>query len=253
MATAEFHLNSNHALRRMTAVSVITPETGKGPWPVLYLLHGLSDDHTAWVRRTSIERHVANLGVMVVMPNGGRSFYADSAGNPQDAYDTFIAKDLPAWVEKTFRVKTTGKCRLMAGLSMGGYGAVKFALKYPGRYAGAVSFSGAVGANAPFEAPRAENAWRAEFKSIWGKDRQGSTNDLSHLARKLSIKNRIPLRIDCGSEDFLIGENRGFHAWLNTLGYAHEYEEHAGSHDWGYWDAALVRAIPFLKRCLGIR
>lgn len=253
MPVAEFHLNSDHALARMTSVMVLTPATGKGPFPVLTLLHGLSDDHTAWVRRTSIERHFANLNLMVVMPNGGRSFYADSQANAKDAYETYITQDLNAWVGRTFRCKTSGKSRMMAGLSMGGYGAVKLALKHPDLYCGALSFSGALGANSPFESPKAQANWRAEFGPIWGKEKRGSGNDLSHLVRTCQKNKRPLLRLDCGTSDFLIEENRGLHGYLESQGYPHEYEEHPGAHDWGYWDNAIVRAIPFIKKTLGIK
>ena len=85
MAVCEIHLNQNNAISKMTALTVITPENMPGPWPVLYLLHGLSDDHTAWQRRTSIERYVDGLPLIVVMPNGDRSFYTDAVDRSNSA------------------------------------------------------------------------------------------------------------------------------------------------------------------------
>jgi len=253
MAVAEFHLNAGNALNKMTSAMVIVPDEGKGPFPVLYLLHGLSDNHTAWVRRTSIERHLAGLPLIVVMPDGGRSFYTDSASNPRQAYETFIVKDLVGWTDRTFRTIPSRIGRMTTGLSMGGYGALKLALGHPDQFCAAVSFSGALGAHTPFSRPVREITWMAEFDPVWGKNRRGSANDLSALAKKCPKTRRPALRLDCGASDFLIGENRGMHAFLDKAGYAHEYEEHPGDHQWAYWDLAIQRAIPFIKKNLRLR
>jgi pimeloyl-ACP methyl ester carboxylesterase len=117
-------------------------EVSKGDTPVLYLLHGLSDDHTIWTRRTSIERYVAPLGLAVVMPRVDRSFYLDEAhGN---RYWTFLSEELPEVVRGFFRVSRRREDTFVAGLSMGGYGAMKWALSEPHRFAAAASLSGAV-------------------------------------------------------------------------------------------------------------
>lgn len=253
MAVAEFHFNASNALNKMTSAMVIVPDEGKGPFPVLYLLHGLSDNHTAWVRRTSIERHLAGLPLIVVMPDGGRSFYVDSATNPRQAYETFIVKDLVGWTDRTFRTLPARKGRMTGGLSMGGYGALKLALGHPDQFCAGLSFSGALGAHTAFSRPEREITWGPEFAPVWGKARKGSSNDLSALARKCPKAQRPALRLDCGSEDFLISENRGMHAFLEKASYPHEYEEHAGAHSWDYWDLAIKRALPFIKRNLRIR
>ncbi len=112
------------------------------PPPVLYLLHGLSDDDTIWLRRTSIERYVAEFGLAVVMPQVHRSFYLD--GEYTGAYWTFVAEELPALVAGFFRVSQAREDTFVAGLSMGGYGAMLHALRQPGRFAAAASLSGAL-------------------------------------------------------------------------------------------------------------
>src|SRR5690606_35149889 len=108
--------------------------------PVLYLLHGLSDDDTIWLRRTSIERYVAGLGLAVVMPNVHRSFYADMAYGGQ--YWTFLTEELPRVAGDFFPLSDAREDNYVAGLSMGGYGAFKWALSYPERFAAAGSLSG---------------------------------------------------------------------------------------------------------------
>jgi putative tributyrin esterase len=113
-----------------------------GAHPTLYLLHGLSDDDTIWLRRTSIERYVAPLGLAVVMPQVHRSFYTDEAhGN---RYWTFLSAELPALAGEFFRLSQRREDTFVAGLSMGGYGAFKWALRQPDRFAAAASLSGAL-------------------------------------------------------------------------------------------------------------
>src|SRR5919199_4817483 len=141
------------ALSLSTSMTVILPQqtstqiglvgaVGDEPPPVLYLLHGLSDDDTIWLRRTSIERYVAPLGLAVVMPQVHRSFYRDEAYGGK--YWTFVSEELPELVRRFFRVSQTRDDTFVAGLSMGGYGALKLALRQPERFAAAASLSGAL-------------------------------------------------------------------------------------------------------------
>ena len=113
--------------------------------PTLYLLHGLSDDHTTWLRRTSIERYVAPMDLAVVMPAAHRSFYTDMAGGVKGhRYWTFISEELPALARWFFPLSDASEDNFVAGLSMGGYGAYKLALSHPSKYAAAASLSGAL-------------------------------------------------------------------------------------------------------------
>ena len=128
--------------QRTTTQIGMTGRTVDGDPPVLYLLHGLSDDDTIWLRRTSIERYVAPLGLAVVMPQVHRSFYTDEAYGGR--YWTFLSEELPALVGSLFRVSSRREDTFVAGLSMGGYGALKWALRQPERFAAAASLSGAV-------------------------------------------------------------------------------------------------------------
>ena len=121
MAVCEIHFNAQPALAKMTSAMVILPEkAGPGPFPVFYLLHGLSDNHTAWTRRTSIERYVEGLPLIVVMPDGGRGWYSDSVAEPAGAFETLIVRDLVGFVAWTFRTVAAREGRVIGGLSMGG-------------------------------------------------------------------------------------------------------------------------------------
>ncbi len=242
---------SSKALEKATAATVLLPDAAhKGPFPVLYLLHGLSDDHSAWTRLTSIERYVRALPLIVVMPDSGRGFYCDAEQG--FAYETAIIRDLIGYIDTMFHTNPTREGRVLAGLSMGGYGAAKFALKFPNMFCAAVSLSGAMGfAHRPFPT-LSEQSWHREFARVVGMDPVGGPNDLYTLAKGLDPAQRPALRIDCGTEDFLLDDNRAFHTYLAEIGYSHVYAENPGAHDWSYWDRHIQEAITFLTSSLGI-
>src|SRR3954469_12567569 len=165
-----------------TSVTVVLPQNTEeqigltdapveGPPPVLYLLHGLSDDHTSWTRYTSIERYAVARGLAVVMPAAGRSFYADEAHGHR--YWTYLSEELPRVVGQFFNVSREPADTFVAGLSMGGYGALKLQLPHPARYAAAASLSGALDLTAIAGQPeRAELIGRVFDHSV------GSGDDL---------------------------------------------------------------------------
>ena len=151
IATLNFYSSS---LQKQTPCNVILPEIEghDGPFPVYYLLHGLSDDCSMWGRKTSIGRYVQMLPLIVVMPDGGRGFYTDA---PEGfAYESFITRDLIPFVDRMFHTVAERSGRSIGGLSMGGYGAIKLALKHPELFVSANSHSGAIGF--------AHGLWRAE-------------------------------------------------------------------------------------------
>ena len=247
MAILEIRTTNRNALGKATGARAIVPEGLPGPFPVLYLLHGLSDDHTAWTRFTRLESYVDGLPLIVVMPDGGRGFYTDSRSNPRGAVETFITRDLVGFVDAAFRTIPDRSGRVVAGLSMGGYGAVKLALKHPGLFSAAVSHSGALAFGHRSWA-EFEPAWGAEFAPIFGDDPRGGPDDLFAIAERADRSLLPALRIDCGTEDELIDWNREFHAHLEALGVPHEYAEYPGGHDWGYWDEHVREALDFFAR-----
>lgn len=231
-------------LNKQVAAMVIVPRNARPPWATMYLLHGLSDDYTAWQRRTSIERYVEGLPLVVVMPDGFRGFYTDNHEGP--AYGRYFIEDVIGFTQRTFQVKRSRSGRCLAGLSMGGYGALRFALARPDLFASAVSHSGAVLAGSRVPAPRSDSPFPSEMRRIFGPRPSGSDHDLKHLALKAARSGKLPrLRIDCGTEDFLLEDNRAFHAFLTEQNIPHEYQEHPGAHDWRYWDTHIQSAIAF--------
>ena len=239
------------------ALDAIIPEPKRSPdgqildteqekYPVLYLLHGLSDDHTIWQRRTSIERYVSELNLAVVMPAVDRSFYTDMKRGKR--YWTFISEELPALARSLFPISGLRKDNFVAGLSMGGYGAMKLALTHPDRYAAAASLSGVLDISKVVRGQ--DRVWLSEMRNIFGDLRKvvGSPNDLFTLMEQVASSKwkTIPLYVCCGTEDFLIEDNRNFRARAASLGLNLTYEEEPGEHEWGFWDRKIQRVLEWL-------
>jgi putative tributyrin esterase len=219
-------------------------------YPTLYLLHGLSDDHTIWMRRTSIERYAAERNIAVVMPAVGRSFYQDMASGPR--HWTFLSEELPALCQGYFPLSTAREGTFVAGLSMGGYGALRLALTFPERFAAAASLSGALDiARRLREADKPNSrVSRAEWEGIFGPElrAEGTGADLWHLATKLgaSPSPKPRLFLCCGTEDELLGESRAFHQHLDSAGLANTYQESPGAHEWGCWDGQIRGVLDWM-------
>ena len=234
-------------LGKQVQMYVILPDSGKGPFATFYLLHGLSDDYSIWHRRTRIESYVEGKPLIVVMPDGFRGFYTNNNQGP--AYFDYLTKDLVDFVDRTFPTKATRNGRCVGGLSMGGYGALRMALGRPDLFASCNSHSGALMRGTM---KRQKNQPR-EFTQIFGNDPRGTDHDLIELARRAKKSHQVPrIRIDCGTDDFLLQENRDYHAALNQLQIAHEYEEFPGAHTWDYWDLHVREAIAFHMKNLKI-
>jgi putative tributyrin esterase len=250
MAFATIHYSSR-SLRKASSFNIVFPEepATSRPWAAFYLLHGLSDDNTIWARRTSIERYVAGWPLVVVMPDGGRGFYTNAVDG--DAYEDDLLKDVIGLVERTFPVKAERSGRAIGGLSMGGYGAIKLGLKHPELFASVHSHSGVPGFLRS-DLKRAKEHY-PEFDRVFGKSPAGGPEDPFAILERID-HGRIPaMRIDCGTEDFLLDQNRAFHAHLESLHVPHEYQEFPGTHEWGYWDKHIQEAIAFHARNLHIK
>jgi S-formylglutathione hydrolase FrmB len=228
-------------------MNVIIPQGGPSAknrkYPVLYLLHGHSDDHTIWMRRTSIERYVEGMGLAVVMPAVNRSFYTDMKYGYK--YWTFISEELPAIVRSLFPISDKREDNFAAGLSMGGYGAMKLVLNNPKKYAAAASLSGALDIAGHVEA----NGF-TDIEIIFGENAKvrGTKNDLMYLVEKVAASNgpKPKLYSCCGTEDFLYQDNLKFRDLCRSLPLDYTYEEEPGSHEWGYWDMKIQSILKWL-------
>ncbi len=212
--------------------------------PTLWLLHGLSDDHTIWQRRTSIERYAAPLGLAVVMPAVGRSWYTDMAAGPRGW--TFVSEELPAIARGFFPLDPAREANVVAGLSMGGYGAMKLALTHPDRYAAAASLSGALDM-AWRVRQEATDGMRDELERVFGDldAVAGSDADLLALADRAAASGGPVPRLYqwCGTEDFLYESNVRFRDHVRGRGLDLTYEEGPGGHEWGCWDGQIQRVL----------
>ena len=216
--------------------------------PTLYLLHGLSDDHTIWQRRTSIERYVEPLGLAVVMPAVNRSRYTDMVHGAR--YWTFISEEVPALARAFFPLSSKRAENFVAGLSMGGYGAFKLGLTCPDRFAAAASLSGALDiARRMNEDGEVDDERRREKEDIFGdlQSLPGSEHDLLHLAEKVARRKRQPQFYQwCGTEDSLYEDNVRFRRHAKKLRLDLTYEENPGDHQWCYWDEKIQRVLEWL-------
>jgi putative tributyrin esterase len=260
MACIQCHFSSK-VLGLSSTMNVILPQPAAsgGPgaggagghrFPTLYLLHGLSDDHTIWQRRTSIERYVEGLDLAVVMPAVDRSFYADTRTGQR--YWTFVSEELPFLARSFFPLSDAREDNFVAGLSMGGYGAFKLALTHPDRYAAAASLSGAL--DIVSRARTDEESGTGELRRVFGKvkELEGGPNDLFHLAEQMARRKdlRPALYQWCGTEDFLYADNVCFRKHAKRLKLAVAYEEGPGGHEWACWDRQIQKVLAWLP---GIR
>jgi S-formylglutathione hydrolase FrmB len=206
---------------------------------VLYLLHGCSDDHTIWGRRTSIERYVAGQELVVIMPSVQRSFYTDMVHGGR--YWTFISEELPRIAEAMFPISTRREDTFVAGLSMGGFGTLKLVLNCPERYAGGAALSSVVDLNWHREALSSE--WEHVFGSM--ELVRDSANDLYAAAAKLAASDAPRPKIFqcCGTGDRFCQDNARFQDHLRALKLESVYREYPGEHNWAFWDAHIVEGL----------
>ncbi len=234
---------------------VILPDPGKmagvpvARRKVLYLLHGLSDDASAWQRYTCIETLASRYGLVVVMPSAGRSFYIDQPNGQM--YFTYLVEELPRYLGDVFGLAPRREDTFIAGNSMGGYGAIKAALLHPELYAAAASFSGvlsiAVLQLIPDTDPRKE-----EFALLFGNLEGvvgGEHDPAVWLKQAAKDPSHLPrLFISVSRQEDIYPLSGMFHEACQSLGVHSEYYEEDGAHDWLFWDGQIRR---FLAGILG--
>lgn len=210
---------------------------------VLYLLHGLGDDGSAWLRYTAIETIASRYGLVVVMPSAGRSFYTDMPNGQK--YFTYIMEELPRYLKDLFGLAPRRENTFLAGNSMGGYGALKAALLHPGHFAAVACFSGVLSLD--FLTLYPNDPRRPEFETLLGDLNQlsgGPHDPAVWLRRAAQHPQDLPrLFISCGRQEDLYPVNVMFAAACRELGVPIEYHEEDAQHDWIFWDREIRRFL----------
>ena len=254
-----YKLNSKLMAREMPYRVVLPIDyksaNDKTAYPVIYLLHGLTGHFSNWTDSSKLVEHAAKYNYILVTPEGNNGWYTDSATVPNDRYESYIVQELIPEIDKKFRTQADRNHRAVAGLSMGGYGSVKFGLKNPEMFALVGSFSGALGA-ASFTDKILGNSWKVltdSIMSVYGAEDSPTRkqNDVYKLIREMpadKTKTLPFIYLDCGTEDFLINSNRDFVSLLFEKKIKHEFRQLPGAHDWKFWDAQVQEFLELSER-----
>jgi len=219
-------------------------------YPVLYLLHGLFGRYDDWITRTNLAEYASHYDLIIVTPEGHDSWYTDSAGVPTDKYESYFVRELISDVDARFRTIKDRRARGVAGLSMGGYGALKYGLKHPEQFAFAGSLSGAFDPTTRTD-DHPGVGWyilRPSISAVFGprSSQTRTANDLHQIARGLGASEiaSLPyLYFDCGLEDPFLATNRELAEILLAKKILHHYRHLPGGHDWAYWDQQVREVL----------
>ena len=236
-------------------------ETSNRTYPVVYLLHGYTDDNTGWLQFGEINRYADKAiaegtipPMIIIMPNGDSSWYINSYDGKEN-YEDFFVKEFMPTIEKTYHIKAEKKYRGVAGLSMGGYGTLILSMKHPELFAAAAPLSAAVfDDDAVISSPEA--SWTRTFGQLYGRDLKGKDrltknwydNSILKIVETKTVDDLKKVRywIDCGDDDFLTKGNCLLHIALSEKKVPHEYRVRDGAHTWTYWRTGITDALKFI-------
>jgi putative tributyrin esterase len=252
------------AMQKTYRAAVVVPasyaKNKKASYPVLYLLHGAYGHFADWLSQTPdkqlLHRLADQYNLLIVLPEGETfSFYLDSPVNPGSQFETYLTREIIPRIDQTYRTVRASKGRLIAGLSMGGHGAMYLAARHPDLYGAVGSMSGALDLSSLTRnlTPKEAADRRKLFEPVLGPE--GASPDLYAANSVMNLlgqlhRNQQPLIIDCGVDDFLIDINREVHRRLVYSHTPHEYTERPGAHTWDYWQAALPYQLLFFQQVL---
>lgn len=251
-------------LGREMKYSVYLPfdyKTSNRNYPILYMLHGLGDDDSGWIQFGEIafyaDKAIASgttSPMVIIMPDGLRSFYVNSADGKTKYQDYFLKELMPA-VENIYRIRKSQRFRAIAGLSMGGYGALNYAIKRPDLFCAAAPLSAAVFTDDEIQ-NLDDNAYADLAANIYGsglkaKNRINANNQQNSILKMIELTPTDSLKkvswfFDCGDSDFLINGNMAIHAAFKNKGVNHDFKIRSGAHNWHYWRTAMPDVLKFL-------
>ncbi|MDX5420909.1 MAG: esterase family protein [Hymenobacteraceae bacterium] len=243
------------AMQKVLKAGIVTPESyqknRRASYPVLYLLHGYSGNFSNWLKVPKPENLLQTLAdryqLIIVTPEGGfSSWYFDSPVDRESQYETFLTGELLQHVDGSYRTIQNRNGRFISGLSMGGHGALYLSARHPELYLAAGSMSGAV----DISAIEQENL-RKSIEAVLGPKPENlahfQQNAVMHMLPQLK-ESGVAFIVDCGVDDFLIGQNRELHRRMVYENIPHEYTERPGAHSWKYWSNALEYHLLFFQK-----
>jgi putative tributyrin esterase len=244
------------AMGRTYKAAVALPDSyskGKSRYPVLYLLHGAYGHFGDWLNSTpdknAVKRLADQYNIIIVMPEGERfSFYLDSPVNKGSQFETYLTSEVIGAIDKKYRTVADKKGRVIAGLSMGGHGALYLATRHPELFSAVGSMSGAVDMGNIIT-----DEWVKNLEPVFGPERLPQETYAGYAIMNMVQKiksNKLPIIIDIGVDDFLIDSNRELHRRLVYAKVPHDYTERPGGHTWEYWQEALPYQVLFFHRIL---
>lgn len=245
-ATVDTVMTYSASMKKNIKAVVIKPDPGQvtGPLPVVYLLHGHGGNYANWISRVpELKAYADQYQMLIVCPDGNfSSWYFDSIEQTGSKYETYIAVELVAWIDKNYPTQKNRMGRAITGLSMGGHGALYLAFKHQDIFGAAGSMSGGLDLR-PFP-----NNWSiashlgkyAENPEKWDNN---SVINLTHLLTSGSLK----LIIDCGTGDFFYAVNTAFHRKLLDRNIPHDFISRPGVHNWDYWKNSVQYQLLFMS------
>ncbi len=260
----ESQVLSSKTLGKDVKYSIYLPpgyEAANRKYPVLYLLHGYTDDETGWTQFGEVQS-IADKAIgssevpamLIVMPDAGVSFYMNSADG-KVSYEDFFIRELIPHVEATYRARAKKEFRAVAGLSMGGYGTLLYSLKHPDMFAAAAPLSAAVWTDDEIE-KMPDDRWDSFMGQFFEKGLKGAArlnqhwteNAILRLVENTALEQLKTVRfyIDCGDDDFLIKGNMALHSAMIDKQVPHEFRVRDGAHNWTYWRTALPEVLKFV-------
>lgn len=245
MATFTGTILSN-TLNMNTSITLLTPKRFEGELhslPVVYLLHGLSENVSDWHDKSPLTSLCDLYHILFVLPQVERSFYTDMTYGIN--YFTYITQELPQLCHKYFGISTHPENSYIFGMSMGGYGALKAALKLPDRYAACCAFSSVCDIQEWVDTYG--KPYYKEYQAIWGtKLEHLPENDLYRLSKEASGHCQTKFYLSCGTDDFLYEMNFRYQQHMTALGFDVTYEEWLGGHEWDFWNKSIFHACKLL-------
>lgn len=239
-------------MRYMVSLPPDSEAAGKRTFPVLYLLHGKTGSSEDWGTKSRLNDYLGDSPIIAVMPDGNDSYYANAVHKSRDRYEDYITIDLPQDVTEHYPATSSRVETGIAGVSMGGHGAIRLALRHPDKYAFAAGISSPVDITSRkltfrrfFEYFR---IWRI-FGAMHGANREA--NEVFALVRRPEQTNRVFFYVSCGDKEPLLGPNRSFAVALNRSGQVFAFHQGHGYHDWSNWDAEIRNVVAVFQNTIG--